>query len=79
MTANGECYKCGKLANHFHYNQPYQGAGHDGFWHCAEHGPRKQTVFETAVDFSNREKPLTAGMNRAERRFFKRKGRLPND
>lgn len=76
MTSSGLCHICKKICERFHYLTPYNGNGHNGFWHCDEHGPVNPTVTETETDYSNRGKPLTAGMNRAERRLFKRKGRI---
>lgn len=76
MTSSGICHKCEKIASKFHYNTTFKGNGHDGFWYCDEHGPENTKVFETDMDYSNKNKPLTAGMNRADRRYFERTGKI---
>ncbi len=73
MTSSGLCHQCGKIAHKFHYNTPFNGHGHDGFWHCAEHGPQFE---EKGITETSRGKPLNSGMNRAERRALKKKGKI---
>jgi len=73
VTSSGLCHQCGKIAYKFHYNKPFSGNGHDGFWHCAEHGPQEE--IKTTTELS-RGKPMNSGMNRAERRALKIKGKV---
>lgn len=76
MTSSGLCYKCKKISNNFHYNKPFNGSGHDSFWHCDEHGPQYDEKIITETAKGNY---LNYGMNRAERRALKKKGKLLND
>lgn len=77
MTSSGKCHKCDNIAFKFHYNAyPFNGNGHDGYWHCKDHGPKDATVTTTQMDYRNKDKPLTAGMNREERRYFARTGKI---
>jgi len=71
MTSSGTCHKCGKICSKFYYTEEYIGNGHKGFWHCDEHGPKEEI---TTTELS-RGKPLNSGMNRADRRALKRKGK----
>lgn len=74
MTSSGLCHECGKVAHAFHYRTPRKTAfdGHDGFWHCPEHGPEAEVIEEKAIE--QKPKDPLHGMNRAERRLYARKG-----
>ena len=77
MTSSGTCHQCGKIAHSYHYRTPRKDAfsPHDGFWHCSEHGPKSEVVQEQVKE--HKAKDPTYGMNRAQRRAFKRTGREP--
>ncbi len=72
MTASGTCHKCDKTARQFYYTEPFNsgdGKGHQGYWHCPEHGP-------TTIDTSSADGPETpknkVRLNRADRRKLMR-------
>lgn len=77
MTASGNCRQCGKVATSFHYNKPYDGNGHDGFWHCDEHGPvMMRTGRRYGKTFASKQEEeiekQMEGMGRRQRREFQR-------
>lgn len=76
MTSSGTCHQCGKVADQFFYRTPRKDAfaPHDGYWHCAEHGPNLKLDGEKIVEVPTGSKAITDGMNRAERRLYARKG-----
>lgn len=76
MTASGTCHACEKVAFKFHYITSYNGDGkHDGYWHCEDHGP--SSITESSRGKSKETEYDMSRMNRAERRFYARKGCLP--
>lgn len=81
MTSSSYCHKCGVICYSFHYNQPLTVTGHhDGYWHCAEHGP--QPTFIVVDDPAYTELKTTnvvvpkkldhTKLNRAQRRALAR-------
>lgn len=78
MTSYGSCHRCGAQAFSFHYLTKRENtfAAHDGYWHCNLHGPDSFRNHDqgTANPLGVVEyKDPMHGMNRAERRAFKKK------
>lgn len=67
---SGICHECADTAFHFHYTKPFDGNGHEGYWHCALHGPVRQDTSGSRP--ANDTRGPYSHLNREQRRKLKR-------